>query len=279
MIDLHLHSTASDGQWTPANLVRRAHGAGLRIVSLTDHDTLAGLAEALAAAETLGIELLPGVEITAIHDGTDVHVLGYFLEIPEALAAFLETQRTERLARLRAIGARLAALGIPLDVEPLVRAAAVQPERAVGRPLVARALVEAGYAASVQEAFDRWLGEGRPAFVPRQGPPPAEVVARIRRAGGLPSLAHPGLLGRDELVPGLVEAGLGAIEVYHPEHDPAAEARYLALASRYDLAVSGGSDCHGPDDHRAALGQVTLPERDYRRLYTRLEQVARSRVP
>jgi predicted metal-dependent phosphoesterase TrpH len=279
LIDLHLHTSASDGEWTPAELVRRAHGAGLRVVSVTDHDTLAGLPEAAAAAASCGLELVPGIEITAVFDTTDVHLLGYFLEIPTALAAFLEAQRAERVARLRAIAARLAELGMTVALEPLLARATAQPGRAVGRPLLARALVEAGYAGSVQEAFDRWLGEHRPAYVPRRAAPPDQVVAVIRRARGLASLAHPGLLRRDDLVPALVEAGLGAIEVYHAEHDTATEAHYRAMARRYGLAVSGGSDCHGDSGHRAALGQVTLPEDDYRRLHARLERAAEESEP
>lgn len=259
-------------------MMRRARAVGLRVVSLTDHDTVAGVGEAATAAAGCGLELLPGVEITAVHERTDVHILGYFLELPEALVAFLEAQRRERLARVRAIAERLARLGMPLDLEPLLGRAAERPGAAVGRPLVARALVEAGYAVSVQEAFDRWLGENRPAFVPRRGVSPAEVVSRIRQAGGLASLAHPGLLGRDDLIAPLVDAGLGAVEVYHAAHDGSAEARYLELARRYGLAVSGGSDYHGEGDHRAGLGQVTLPEAEYRRLYGRLERAASAKV-
>ena len=279
MIDLHMHTTASDGTLAPAALVDRAHEAGIRTMSVTDHDTMAGVPEAAAAAAGRGIEFLPGIEITAVADGRDVHMLGYFLDpAPASLGRFLTSQREDRVRRAREMGEKLAALGVPIPIEGLIEKAAAAG-RAVARPVVARALVEAGHCANLQEAFDRWLADGGGAYVARRGAPPAEVVGLVARAGGLTSLAHPGLLRRDEVIPGLAEAGLGAIEAFHSDHDTAAQARYQRLADRHGLAVSGGSDFHGDRHHRAkSFGRVGLPRARFETLLERV-RLARTGAP
>ena len=260
MIDLHMHTTASDGTLAPAALVDRAHAAGIRTMSVTDHDTMAGVPAAAAAAAGRGIEFLPGIEITAVVGGRDVHMLGYFLDpAPASMGPFLAGQREDRVRRAREMGEKLAALSVPIPIERLIEKASAA-RRSVARPVVARALVEAGHCASPQEAFDRWLADGGPAYVARRGASPAEVVRLVARAGGLVSLAHPGLLRRDEVIPRLVESGLGALEAFHSDHDAAAESRYQRLADRHGLAVSGGSDFHGDRHHRAkSFGRVGLP--------------------
>lgn len=271
MIDLHLHSTASDGTLDPAALVERARAVGIRTVSVTDHDTMTGVPAAAETAAAHGLEFLPGIEITAVQDRRDVHVLGYFLEVaPPSLQAFLDRQQEDRRQRARRMGERLARLGAPIDAERLIAKADAEG-RTVTRPLVAQALVEAGHVANQREAFDRWIADGRPAYVPRQGASPAEVVRLISRTGGVSSLAHPGLLGRDDLIPSLAKAGLTAIEVYHSEHDGATESRYAKLAARHQLAASGGSDYHGEIHHRAKyFGTVTLPRDAFMQLLQRL---------
>ena len=260
MIDLHLHTTASDGTLDPAALVERAHSAGVRTLAVTDHDTMAGVTAAAEVAASLKLEFLPGIEITAVVDGRDVHVLAYFLDpIPPGLEAFLASQREDRVERARGMADRLKTLGVPIEIEPTIDHA-VADGRSVGRPLLARALVQAGHARTEQDAFDRWIGDGGPAYVPRKGSTPADVVRLISRAGGISSVAHPGILGRDELIPSLAMAGLTALEVYHPGHDNAAQARYTRLAAQHELATSGGSDFHGDGHHRAkGLGSVGLP--------------------
>ena len=251
MIDLHLHSTASDGVLDPPALVRRVRAAGVRTLSLTDHDTMEGVPAAAAAAAELGLDFIPGVEITAVLDRRDCHILGYFLAAaPAGLTRFLDAQRAVRLDRARAIAARLAELGAPIDIEALIRQASAT-RRVVTRPLIARALVEAGHARSMQETFDRWLGDGRPAYVTRGGHSPADVVRTIAATGGVAVLAHPGLLRRDDLIPGLARAGLGGIEAHHADHGRSERERYTALAARFGLAVSGGSDYHGDHHHRS----------------------------
>ena len=271
MIDLHLHTTASDGLLAPAELVARANAAGVRTLSVTDHDTMSGVPAAAAAASKLGLEFLPGIEITAVLDRRDVHLLGYFLDpSPPALESFLHAQRDDRIVRARAMSEKLEGLGVPIAIEPIVESA-VAEGRSVARPLLARALVQAGHARSPREAFDRWIGDGGAAYVPRTGSSPADVVRLISRAGGVSSIAHPGLLKRDDLVPSLAKAGLSAIEVYHPEHDHSARAHYLQLAIQHDLAVSGGSDFHSDDHHRASsLGSVGVPRDAFMPLLQRL---------
>jgi hypothetical protein len=271
VIDLHTHTTASDG-WTPPDaLVPEALAAGVRTLAVTDHDTMAGLPAVMTAARLAGLHVVPGIEITAVHRGRDVHVLGYYLDGggPE-LIEFLETQRACRRRRVNEILSTLDRIGAPVDAAPLLARASAQAGKAVGRPLVAEALVAAGHARDIGDAFDKFLAEGRPAFVERVGPAPASVIAIIARAGGLASLAHPGKTGVDALVEGLAADGLAAIEVYHPDHDPQTTDRYREMAARHDLLVTGGSDYHGSGSGRSsALGRVGLPADDFARLEAR----------
>lgn len=271
MIDLHTHSTASDGRCTPAELVALAGRAGVDVLALTDHDTVSACPVTAAACAAASIAFVPGIEITAIRVGIDVHVLGYFIDIESgALRRFLDVQRAQRIERVREIIARLAQLGMPLDADEIVRPATLDRSRSAGRPWIARALVTAGFVASTAEAFERWLGSGRAAYVPRRAAPPEDVFARIHQAGGLASIAHPGLLGHDEWLAGFVASGLDAIEAYHPDHDQEATLRYLALADRLSVPVSGGSDFHGDAVHFVgAPGAVSLPREAFDGLLAR----------
>ena len=271
MIDLHTHTTASDGRCTPAELVTRAIACGVTVLAVTDHDTVAGWAPAAEASATTDLDLVSGIEITAVVDGKDVHVLGYFIDVDSlALEAFLAAQRQRRIDRVHTIVDRLAALGIQLDVEAILEPVRANPTTSVGRPWIARALVAGGHVPSVKEAFERWLAHGRPAFVPRMAAAPEEVFARIHEAGGIASLAHPGPVGHDEWIPCFVAAGLDALEAYHSDHDERTTREYLQLARRLGLAVSGGSDYHGDQSHGAGgPGSVALPLEEYERLMAR----------
>jgi predicted metal-dependent phosphoesterase TrpH len=267
MIDLHMHTTASDGRSTPEQLVQEVLARGIATMAVTDHDTTAAWDEVNAAAVAAGVTCVPGIEITAVANGRDVHMLGYFLDHthPE-LVTFLAQQRVDRRRRVREIADLLARLGAPVDIESATLTSQLIG-RAWGRPIVAAALVEAGHVANFREAFDRYLGEGRPAFIERIGVSPAEVVALVARAGGVASMAHPGKTQKDHLIPDLVAAGLKAIEVYHPDHDVADTARYLQMARTYNVLPTGGSDYHGPGSGRdEALGHVHLPVMDFERL-------------
>lgn len=271
MIDLHMHTTASDGRSTPAQLVAEAAARGITTMAATDHDTTVGLDELGAAADAAGVTWVPGIEITAVADGKDVHMLGYFFDrnYPE-LVTFLEEQREDRRRRLEEIGDRLARLGVPVDLSHVTDNRGHSPGRALGRPMAAAALVAAGHVVDIREAFEKYLAEGRPAFIERVGVPPAEVVALVARAGGVASMAHPGKTQKDHLIPPLIAAGLPAIEVYHPDHNEADTARYRRMADAFNVIASGGSDYHGLGSGRDhALGLVQLPAVDFARLAER----------
>jgi predicted metal-dependent phosphoesterase TrpH len=269
VIDLHLHTTASDGVCKPSELVDMAWRAGITTMSVTDHDTVASVAEIAALTRDIGMGFVPGIEITAVHEGRDVHMLGYFIDPESApFADFLLRQRVDRVRRLSEMVDRLAEIGKPINREKVL--AKKEAGGSLGRPMVARALVKAGHVTDMRQAFDELIGEGKPAFVPRVGPPPSEVVVIIAAAGGVASLAHPGLLKRDDLIPALVEAGLPALEAFHSDHDPETTEHYLALAERLGLAVSGGSDYHGePIRRRSAFGKIGLPLAHFERLAAR----------
>jgi 3',5'-nucleoside bisphosphate phosphatase len=258
-----MHTTASDGRLSPSALVVRAVAAGLTTISVTDHDTVAALAEVRQHAAAHAIEVIPGIEITAVYAERDVHILGYFVdEFDSAFATFLQRGREQRIDRARAIGERLSRLGVPIDVDALINDAAVTPGAALARPRIARALVAAGHVQSVQDAFDRFLAAGQPGFVPRTGASPEEVVTAIHAAGGLASFAHPGVTRQPQLLEPLASAGLDAIEVYHSDHTDEMQDWALAAARRLHLSVTGGSDHHGEPDRRP-LGGVSLPQRDF----------------
>jgi predicted metal-dependent phosphoesterase TrpH len=267
LVDLHLHTTISDGRLTPAELVERVRQAGVRVMAVTDHDTTFGTRDVQALAAAQGIEAVSGIEVTAVENGRDVHILGYFVREDDAeLGAFLTTQRGRRVERVRAIAARLAELNMPIDVEPLLAEARMMTGRSIGRPQIARAMVRARHVSTVAEAFDRWLTPDRPAFVPREGPSCEEVIVAIHRAGGLASLAHPGKTGIDARIPALCRAGLDALEVHHSDHDAALVARYQGMAHDAGVLVTGGSDFHGDPQQRRVPGSCTLPEHDWVRL-------------
>jgi predicted metal-dependent phosphoesterase TrpH len=260
VVDLHLHTTASDGRCSPRELVERAAAAGVRVMAVTDHDTIAGLVEARAAAAEPGVEVVAGIEITAVEEARDIHILGYFVDSADAqLATFLAHQREQRIARVKAVGDRLAQLGMPINVGPLVQQAHADGGRSIGRPQIARAMIEAGYVRDSREAFDRWLATGRPAFVPRGGAPPEDVIAVLHAARGVASLAHPGQTGVDTRIAAYRMAGLDALEAYHPDHDGQTTDRYRTLAARLGMLVTGGSDFHGDPSHGWEPGRVSLP--------------------
>ena len=248
---------------TPSELVSQARVAGLSIISITDHDTTAGSEAARAAAREAGLQLVPGIEISAVAGGRDLHVLGYFIDTASApLRTFLDRQREDRIRRVAEMSDRLTALGCPIDVAPIVAEAA--RGRSVGRPQVAAALVAAGHVRTRDEAFDRFLEFGGAAYAPRCGASPQEVVAIVHDAGGVASLAHPGVSARDELIAPLAAAGLDAIEAGHSDHDTATEARYRALAAELGLLVTAGSDFHGASSHRASrLGMVSMTAAEF----------------
>ena len=260
LIDLHLHTTASDGRCSPFELVDAAAHAGVAVMAVTDHDTTAGIDAVRSRAGEHGIEVVPGIEITAVEHGLDVHVLAYFFDAADTtLQTFLIAQRASRISRVEAIAERLATLGCPVDVSALVAESRQAGARAIGRPQIALAMVAAGYVANVQEAFTKWLGSGGPAFVPRVGPSIESVIQTIHEAGGLASLAHPGRTRIDARIDALREAGLDAIDAIHSDHCPAEADGYVQRAHRAGMLVTGGSDFHGDPARTIAPGSTSLP--------------------
>ncbi|HSW10286.1 MAG TPA: PHP domain-containing protein [Bacillota bacterium] len=255
--DLHVHTTASDGIASPAEAVRLALDCGLVALGIADHDTTAGVAPAALAARGTGLEVIPGVEINTDHAAGEVHILGYFYRLQDPqLERQLSRLRERRLVRMETMVGRLQALGLQVTRE---RVLAIAGSAALGRPHVARALVESGYVRDEREAFDKYLSRGRPGYVERARFSPAEAVALIREAGGVPVLAHPGGRGH-ALVVELMAEDLQGIEVYHPDHGPEAIVELLRLAADYDLVVTGGSDFHARGAAcGSAIGEVTVP--------------------
>jgi 3',5'-nucleoside bisphosphate phosphatase len=276
VIDLHLHTTASDGQLSPSQLVDRVAAAGVTVMAVTDHDTVAAIPEVTARAAVHGIEVVTGIEITAVEGGRDIHVLGYFVDPAGEgpLSGFLTRQRASRLSRVEEIGRELEALGMPIETSALL-ADARGTGRSIGRPQVARAMIAAGYVTDIREAFDKWLGTGCPAFVPRVGPRIETVIDVIHSARGLASLAHPGRSGIDDRVPLLSAAGLDALEVHHSDHDAGQVKRYGRLAQQLSLLVTGGSDFHAEPTRGIEPGTASLPAEDWARLRNARERHAR----
>jgi len=271
--DLHCHSTASDGTCPPAGVMRRARAAGLDVIALTDHDTVAGHDEARRALPA-GLTLVPGIELSCRLGGHSVHLLGYLFDPDHAgLAAECARIRESRLQRARAMVGRLAELGVPVTWEQV---SAIAGDGVVGRPHIARAMVETGVIESPDQAFGpEWIGPGGRAQVTRYALDPERAVTLIRAAGGVAVLAHPRVPARgwtvpDDVIAGLAAAGLSGIEVWHPDQGPAQRAELQALAGRLGLVASGGSDDHGeltgyrigsatitPDAYEALISQAT----------------------
>jgi predicted metal-dependent phosphoesterase TrpH len=272
-VDLHSHTTASDGTLAPRALVRLAARHGVRVLAVTDHDSTSGLPEAMDEARMLGtLEIVPGLEINCDVPGAEIHILGYGVDWEARwFQEFLEAQREERRQRVYRIAERLAELGVPIDPAEVF---ALVKEGSAGRPHVAQVMVDRGYVKTVREAFDKYLGANGPASVPRRRLTPVEAVRVIRRARGVPVLAHPGLADRDALIPELVEAGLMGIETYYPEHSSAQTAAYKDMCARLGLVATGGSDFHGPQVSRAQHpGTQQVPESVWQELRSRVESL------
>lgn len=258
-VDLHLHSTASDGELSPSEVVASAHQAGVAAIALTDHDTLAGLPEARAAGERLGVRIVAGCEFSTAAPWGEMHVLGYFLpEQDRGLDAFLADRRADRERRARAMVEKLAALGLRIGIDDVRTEAR---GGAVGRPHVARTLVRLGHARGVQETFDRWLGRGRAAYVEKKLPTFAQVAEQVHRVGGLVSAAHLKDRGSRPVLERFKGEGLDAIETRHPSHSGEMRANLTEVAERLGLLRSGGSDWHGGsgDATHGVVGSQEVP--------------------
>jgi len=272
--DLHLHTYFSDGTFSPEELVGYGHRLGFAVLALTDHDSVEGCARMTAACAAAGIDFIPGTELTAEYNNTEIHLLGYYLDT-ENQTLLLEIAKFQavRQNRIHEMVARLNGLNVPLKVESVF---ALANCKSPGRPHVARALVKAGLARSLDEAFERFLKKNRPAWVPKAKMSALEAIELIHQAGGLAVMAHPGLNRTDDVIPVLVEAGLDGIECFHTKHSTLTAERYLEIADRFHLLITGGSDCHGFSKGKPLIGTVKLPCEHVERLKQKHDEALKS---
>ena len=257
-IDLHLHTTASDGSYTPTEIVDKAKEAGLAAIAITDHDNMNGVEEALKRGGEIGIQVVPGIELNTDYKDIEVHVLGYYLNTDsDKVQSVLETLVEAREERARKIVEKLKQQGVNISFEKVVQLAG---DGAIGRPHIARVLMKEGYVGQWGDAFDKYIGRDCPAYVPRTKLTPFEAVDLILKAEGIPVIAHPGLNNLDDIIPQMIDRGLMGIEVYHYEHTAEEKRHYRKMAEDNNLLITGGSDCHGPGSKSGVnLGQVKLP--------------------
>ena len=266
--DLHLHTTFSDGTYSPEELVAEARRFGLVAVALTDHDTVEGCVRMQMACGAASIEFIPATELTCEVQGIELHMLGYFLDVDNArLLKQMARFQTSRQDRIREIVARLRRLQVPLEEEDVF---ALANCKSPGRPHVARALIQRKICASLDEAFERFLKKNRPGWVPKEKISAEDALTLIHEAGGLGVVAHPGLARTEEALPALIEAGIDGIECFHTKHSPSASEYYVGLAEQHNLAVTGGSDCHGMNKGKPLIGSIKLPYEYVRQLKARL---------
>ncbi|HUJ72789.1 MAG TPA: PHP domain-containing protein [Verrucomicrobiae bacterium] len=257
--DLHLHTRYSDGTFTPRELVQHAAHLGFAAIAITDHDTLDGIPEALAAGQELGIEVIPGVEVTSRVGTKELHLLAYLFGDSwrdVGLRKVLDYATLVRRQRVEQFVCKLNELGVALTLGDVY---ACSDCGTLGRPHVARALLKRGYVSSVDEAFTRFLKRGKPAFVERYRMEAAEAIGHIKRAGGLAVIAHPGLNGLDERIREMIDQRMDGIEVWHSRHSPTQVKHYLEMAESLGVCATGGSDCHGAARDGMMLGKIQLP--------------------
>lgn len=270
-VDLHLHSRYSDGTYAPEEVAAQARRYELAAIALTDHDSVEGCADAERACRALGVEFVVGIELTAEQEGNELHILGYGFD-PQNARLLMEIARFQevRQNRIREMVERLNRIKVPLAVDAVF---ALANCRAPGRPHVARALVAAGLCRNVDEAFERFLKKHRPAWVPKFKMSGEKALELIHQAGGVAVLAHPGLNHTDEVIPGMVAAGLDGIECFHTKHSTTTAEYYLQLADRFNLLVTGGSDCHGMSKGKPLIGSVKVPYQHLEQLKARAAQI------
>ncbi len=254
--DLHVHTIYSDSTFSPQEVVATAHEVGLSCIAITDHDAVGGVEEAIDYGKEVGIEVIPGVELTAEHNDTEIHILGYFIDYKSSwFLKKLQHLREARRKRFLQMVEKLRKFNILLDAEKIIRK---NPSASIGRLHLAQELYRKGYVSSIKEAFRLYIGEGRPCYVKKERLSPQEAITMIRELGGISVVAHPYLMGDDNIIPVLVKEGIEGIEVYHSEHPLSAQIRYMSLAQNYNLLITGGSDCHGLGKGKVLLGKVRI---------------------
>ncbi len=267
--DLHLHTTASDGRLTPSELVKLARARGLQVIAVTDHDSVGGINEALKEARNEPqITIVPGVEINTDLASGELHVLGYFINyVDPELVASLAKIRESRVGRAEKMVEKLHGLGLQVDWQRILNLARGD---SICRPHIAQAMLEKGYVSSEREAFDKYIGRNGPAYVEREKVKPVDAVEIIKKAGGLPVLAHPADIQElDIMIKELIEAGLVGLEVYYGQYDKATVDRLIGIAKNYKLIMTGGTDYHHfQDNHEVPLGSVDIPQSCIRQLFS-----------
>jgi 3',5'-nucleoside bisphosphate phosphatase len=258
--DLHVHSTASDGTLEPEALVEHAHERGVDVLALADHDSVGGAAEARGAAIHFGMTLIDAVELSAVADSRDVHILAYFVDPgSQSLARLLRRLREARRARAEVMIAALNDAGYTMSFDDVL---AIAAGGTLGRSHVARALMGAGHVDSIQQAFETLIGRDKPFYIRKHSASPQEVIATVRELNAIPVIAHPGITDVDDLIPEMVGAGLLGIEAYHADHTPEQMRHYADMAAAYHVLVTGGSDFHGPGAPNPDVGSVYVPVAD-----------------
>ncbi len=255
--DLHLHTLFSDGTYSPAELIRQAERVGLSALAVVDHDTVEGIPLLIEHAQSCGIEVLPGIELTAQYERLEVHILGYLFDYEnQALLQQLEALRKIRVERVYKIAEKLRGIGVPLDPAVVF---SLSGNGTVGRLHVARALVKEKLVSCIEQAFKKYIGDRSPAYVSGFKLSPQEAVALIKEAGGIPVLAHPYTITNDDVLLKIITCGIMGLEVHYPEHSQAMVNFYLRLAQQYRLLVTGGSDCHGNAKSEVRIGSMKIP--------------------
>ncbi len=257
IIDLHVHTTCSDGLLPPEEVVIKAKEVGLTAVGIADHDSVNGIEKALTKGTEIELEVVPAVELSCLYNNNDIHILGYYLDYqnPELLD-FLDKVQQQRLERAHKIVGKLSEQGVNINVDRVLELSA---GASVGRPHIAQVLLEKGYVNSFNEAFWKFIGYHCPAYVAKMEISPPEAINMIKKFSGIPVLAHPGSYHSDELVYFLIEAGIAGLEVWHPEHSQSSADHYLEICQKNGLLVTGGSDCHGGRKGKIFMGEVRVP--------------------
>ena len=256
--DLHTHTNYSDGALSPYELIKKAHELGLEILGIVDHDTVSAIEDSIEIGSEFGVEIVPGVELSAAIDNREIHIIGYFVDREnEGLAEYLTVSRKDRMRRAKRIVEKLNKINVPLKLEAVLEKAG---SAAVGRPHIAHALLDEGLTGSYVEAFSRYIGYGGPAYEKKNSLSPEDTIALVASSGGLSFLAHPGKYTSDAVLHRLIKSGLDGIEVIHPSHTPEEVQHYNGIVDQYFLLASGGSDYHGGKrNDNGALGLYNVP--------------------
>lgn len=264
-IDLHIHTTCSDGVYSPKEIVEKAHQLDLNVIAITDHDCVKGYRQGRTYANKYGIEIIPGVEISTYYNDYELHILGYFINVKNRnLKVMLRFLQAGRYKRAEKIVKNLNKFGIRINIKDIYKQSA--KSGVIGRPHIANAMLEGGYIGNYNDAFVDYIGNDGPAYVQKPSYTPAQVINIVHSAGGATILAHPGILNNDFLIPDLVDMGLDGLEAFHPFHSSVQRDTYLMLAEKYNLLVTGGSDFHGINKAHDILGKAVLKEKYFQKL-------------